>query len=400
MRILVVAGRHPFPPRRGDQLRAVQCATALASRHQVTLLVPESPVSGTIPVDLPFRVETFSRRRTVLPAAIAGALGSGLPIQNAFFAYPALARRVAELRSSIDLIFLQLVRLAAAMPAADGPPVIVDLIDSLSLGFASRARRDRPWLRPLFEAEARRVARCEASLLERSRGALVVCDRDRHELERRLDPALHGRLRTVPIAVDGYRRREAPTGGRRADTLVFSGNFGYFVNRDALLWFLDQVWPRLRRARPGLRLLAAGSRAPKALRRQLARAGAELVDDPPDLRAVLASATVALAPLQCGSGVPIKVLEAWSAGTPVVASPWGAAGVDGEGALEIADAPEQWVETIGRLLDAPEQRSSLAAAARAELQRRYSSEAVRLGFLESVDLALDGGSLSVAIGSG
>jgi glycosyltransferase involved in cell wall biosynthesis len=114
---------------------------------------------------------------------------------------------------------------------------------------------------------------------------------------------------------------------------------------------------------------------------------------------VLASATLALAPLQCGSGVPIKVLEAWSAGTPVVASPWGAAGVDGEGALEVADAPEQWVETIGRLLDTPEQRSSLAAAARVKLQRLYSSEAVRLGFLESVDLALDAGSLSLAIGS-
>ena len=86
----------------------------------------------------------------------------------------------------------------------------------------------------------------------------------------------------------------------------------------------------------------AGSRAPSSLRREIARAGAELLDDPPDLRAVLASATVALAPLLCGSGVPIKVLEA----------------------------------------------------------RRYPVEAVRLGFLESVDLALDAVSLSLAIGSG
>jgi hypothetical protein len=136
------------------------------------------------------------------------------------------------------------------------------------------------------------------------------------------------------------------------------------------------------------------------LRRQIARAGAELVDDPPDLRAVLASATIALAPLQCGSGLPIKVLEAWSAGAPVVASPWGAAGVDGEGALEVADDPDQWVEAIGRLLETPVRRSELAAAARARLTRRYSSEAVRLGFLESVDLALDATSLSVATGSG
>ena len=399
MRILVVAGRHPFPPRRGDELRAVQCATALASRHQVTLLVPESPIAGTIPLDLPFRVETFSRRRTPLPLALAGVLARGLPAQNAFFAYPQLARRIAELRTTTDLIVLQLVRLAAALPAVAGTPVIVDLVDSLSLNFSSRSRRERLWRRPVFAAEARRVARCETELVDRASAAWVVCDRDRDELERRLDPRVAARLRTVPIAVDGYRRRDVAGSLRRPDTLAFSGNFGYFVNRDALGWFLDRVWPRLRRERPGLRLLAVGSRATAALRRTIERAGAELVDDPPDLRAVLAGATLAIAPLQCGSGVPIKVLEAWSAGTPMVASPWGAAGVDGEGALAVADPPEQWVETLARLLDSPERRLELAAAGRARLQRRYSPEAIRRGFLDGVEAALESTSAPLAIAS-
>jgi glycosyltransferase involved in cell wall biosynthesis len=403
MRILVVAGRHPFPPRRGDELRAIQCAASLASRHQVTLLVPEAPFAGTIPLDLPFRVETCSRRRLPLPAALLAALSDGLPLQNAFFSYPALARRLAELRPGMDLVVLQLVRLAAVLPAAEGTPLIADLVDSVSLNFRSRARRDRVWLAPLLAAEARRVARCEQRLLDRANQGLVVCDRDRLELERRLPPALSERLKTVPIAVSGYAvgsAESAAVDARDGNTLVFSGNFGYFVNRDALRWFLNRVWPGLRRERPGLRLVCAGSRAPKALRRELRRAGAELLDDPPELRAVLASATIALAPLQCGSGVPIKVLEAWSAGTPVVASRWGAAGVDGDGALEIADTPAEWIEVLGRLLDSPERRATLVTAARRRLSRRYSPEAVRKGFLESVDLAIDGGVKSFAAGSG
>ena len=88
------------------------------------------------------------------------------------------------------------------------------------------------------------MAQVEAKLLERARAALLVSDRDRLDLERRVDPSLHARLRTVPIAVEGYRRRE-PWPADRArcpsaatDTLVFSGNFGYFVNRDGLRWFL------------------------------------------------------------------------------------------------------------------------------------------------------------------
>jgi glycosyltransferase involved in cell wall biosynthesis len=87
--------------------------------------------------------------------------------------------------------------------------------------------------------------------------------------------------------------------------------------------------------------------------------------------------------------MPIKVLEAWSAGTPVVASSWGAAGVDAEDALEVADDPDRWVATIGHLLDAPERRAALVSAARARLARRYSPEAVRAGFLDSVEVALE-----------
>ena len=108
MRILIVAGRHPFPPRRGDELRALQCASALATRHRVTLLVPEAPFAGTIPQDLPFHVETFSRRREALPAAVLAVLRDGLPLQNAFFSYRSLERRIEELRSTADLIVLQL----------------------------------------------------------------------------------------------------------------------------------------------------------------------------------------------------------------------------------------------------------------------------------------------------
>ncbi|HVR30303.1 MAG TPA: glycosyltransferase family 4 protein [Thermoanaerobaculia bacterium] len=382
MRILIVAGRHPFPPRRGDELRALQCAESLAGRHQVTLLVPDSPVAGTIPLDLPFRVETFPRRRTALPAALLSVVSAGLPIQNAFFSYPALGRRIAELRGDADLVILQLVRLAGEMSALGDTPLIADLVDSLSLGFRSRARRDRRWLRPLLDAEARRVERCEERLLDRASGGLVVSDRDRADLASRLPSVLGKRLRTVPIAVDALGR----SGGvRRDDTVVFSGNFGYFVNRDALGWFLAEVWPGLCRARPGVRLLCVGSRVPEALRRELARAGGKLSVDPEDLRAVLARATVAVAPLQCGSGLPIKVLEAWSAGTPVVASPWGAAGVDGAGALEVAATPGEWIEALAGLLGSPERRAILAAAGRSRLSSRYSREAVRRGFLESVE---------------
>ena len=402
MRILVVAGRHPFPPRRGDELRALQCATSLASRHQVTLLVPESPFSGTIPLDLPFRVETFSRRRAALPAAIAGALALRAPIQNAFFAYPG-ARASPRRAAAVDGPHRPPAR-APRRGACRRPtvaPVIVDLIDSLSLNFASRARRDRPWLRPLLDAEARRVARCEESLLERARGALVVCDRDRHQLERRLDPALHGRLRTVPIAVDGYRRRERAERRSPTDTLVFSGNFGYFVNRDALLWFLRRVWPR-----PAPRAAAS---APA--RRRLARARPRC-------------AARSRAPAPSWSTIRRTCGRCWRARRWRWRRSSAAPGCRSRCSRRGPPAPRWWplrgappastarARSRSRTLPSSGWRRSGGCSKRPSRgrawpprraparQRRYSSEAVRLGFLESVDLGARRRPLSVAIGSG
>jgi glycosyltransferase involved in cell wall biosynthesis len=158
--------------------------------------------------------------------------------------------------------------------------------------------------------------------------------------------------------------------------LALTGNLGYFVNRDAVRFFLGQVWPALRRARPEVRLWIAGARA-AGLSSEAAAAGAELVADPQDLRGLVASASVAIAPLRCGAGVPVKVLEAWAVGTPVVASSWAAAGTTAipERDLLVADEPSEWLRQIGRLLDDEALRSRLAASGREVLERHHGEEA-------------------------
>ena len=390
LRILLICGRFPWPPRRGDQLRSLQCAEALATRHRVRLLVPEPPSSQLTPPDLDFEVSFYPPRRTLFPIALALALARGLPLQSAFFAFQDLEDRIRQLAPQADLVILQLARLAAFLPAASGlpavrdRPVVVDLIDSLSLGLIGRACRDRAWLAPLFRFESRRLARCEERLVRLSRASLLVADRDREHMASRLSTDLAARLRTVPIAMP---LGEPEVQAAPEEALIFSGNLGYFVNEDALRWFVKEVWSPLLAARPGLRLICAGSRPSATLRRLLSRAGASLVVEPPDLTRVLASATVALAPLNCGSGVPLKVLEAWATCVPVVASSWAAAGVGGENGrdLLIADSVESWIAAICDLLDRPELRRKLVAAGRERLRQDYSAELVRSRFLDSVE---------------
>ena len=405
MKILLVVSRWPWPPRRGDQLRALQVAGFLAAEHEVTLLAPAARArtgDDPAPTAMPFRLVGYRRSWWAPAAGALRALVRGLPLQSALFYQPDLGAKLRRSAPDADLVVLQLVRLAPHLADVGATPLAVDLIDCLSLNVACRARRDHFLLRLALIVEAWRLACWEERLIAVASFALVVSERDRAALVDRLNlgAELAARLAVLPVALP------APAGGGpalgearaatavdagspaagRAPTLVFTGNLGYFPNVDAVTWWLRAVWPALaplRRRHPGLRLVIAGDRPCRAVRRAIRRARAagediELVESPPDLSTVLAGATAAIAPLRVGTGVPIKVLEAWAAGVPVVVSPWAAAGTSGRPGedLLVADEPDGWRDALATLLGDPEARRRLAAAGRARLAADYAPAAV------------------------
>jgi hypothetical protein len=305
-----------------------------------------------------------------------------------------MSTQLRRLVPETDLVILQLVRLAIHLDDLTDTPLVVDLIDSLSLNFSMRARVDRLWMRPLLRVEARFLSIWEHRLLEQGVAGLVVCERDRIALarRRRLAPEVAARVSVIPMSVrERWTTRNDPD-PRASDMperpiLTITGNLGYFVNDDAVRWFVRRVWPELRERRPDVRLVVAGDRPSRSLRRLLRRCGAELVESPADLRTIIAGATVALAPLRAGSGQPIKVLEAWAVGVPVIASPWAAAGTAGRAWEDflVVDTPGEWLQALITLLDDREQRSRLVGSARARLAEVYSRRRISGELLKLVD---------------
>ena len=373
-------------------MRAVQMLDLLSDEHTVTLLAPEpGRVQLPPPEGTPYRVELYRPGGgAAFLAGMARAVAKRLPLQSGLFYQPDLARRLRELAPRHDLGILQLVRLAGHAGDFGSTPILADLIDSLSLNFSSRAAVDRWWLAPLFRLEAQLLARAERRLAERAERLLVVCERDRQALVDRLPPDLGAKVAVVRLAVDERQPAQAdPPGNETGPILAITGNLGYFVNADAVTWWLRDVWPELQRVRPDVRLVIVGDRPSRALRRVVEKAGARLVASPRDLRSVLAQATISLAPMRCGSGVPVKILEAWSAGVPVVASPWAAAGTSGRPGEDflLAGRPDEWIAALTDLLDDASARRRLIENGRRPLAADYSRETVRRQWLEVIRAA-------------
>src|SRR5581483_6831868 len=104
--------------------------------------------------------------------------------------------------------------------------------------------------------------------------------------------------------------------------LLFVGSLNSRFNREGLEWFLDLVWPLIRRHLPTATLTVAGSGAALGL-----PAGVEQVGYVEDLSVLYASALLCIAPLRSGAGTRLKVLEAMGQGRATVSTSLGSEGI-------------------------------------------------------------------------
>jgi len=212
-----------------------------------------------------------------------------------------------------------------------------------------------------------RAIRYELKLLPRL-DRIQVCSRDNAEYLRSFLPQLSGRID------DGYRAGIDTSGydfqpaGREPYTLLFLGSFRHLPNVEALQWFLQEVFPRIRKEEPKARLVIVGSDPPP--RHSLRDSDAiEMIGFVEDVREPLMRYSVFVCPILAGSGVRVKLLEAFAAGIPVVSTHVGAEGLadkDGE-ICALADDPAAFATHVVRLLRLPEEAEALARRARADV---------------------------------
>jgi glycosyltransferase involved in cell wall biosynthesis len=97
-----------------------------------------------------------------------------------------------------------------------------------------------------------------------------------------------------------------------------------------------------------------------------------------DVRAPLARYAVFVCPILSGSGVRVKLLEAFAAGIPVVSTTIGAEGLAGKNGefCALADAPADFAERVLKLFGDPAAAAAMASRARAEVEAHWDMAAI------------------------
>lgn len=346
MRILLVSSRYPLPPWRGNQLRTVQWLDALDDHERLLFC----PVGDAGSPSLPPGVRSIPMPVGGLGSTVAvvSALVGGQPAQEGLYGTGGARRALTALVSDHrpDLAIVQMVRCGWAADIISrllpGTPILFDAIDCMSLHYGRAASFASAPISTAYRFEGERCGRRESTLIERAVLTTAVSSRDLAALE----AGPRGSVVPVTGGSELVKVRESD----RQPTVLLSGNLGYRPTVRAALWFADRIWPKVRESVPSARWIMAGARPAPAVRRLAAVPGVEVHADVDDISVFLQQATISVAPMAGGSGVPIKILEAMAAGVPVIADPWSASGLEDPAGAVVAEGENEWLETVRYLL--------------------------------------------------
>jgi glycosyltransferase involved in cell wall biosynthesis len=390
MKILFVT---PMPPQRQPTnavpLVAYAQLTALALRHEVTLVTAAGPDAGErqaleemrasgIEVQAIWRTERtglgqWQRRWRLASAWLRGEH----PWRTIWFWEPGVQRILDRLLAERQFDIIQLDDNAVGIYRYHtSTPIVftehevrrprpVDWHGWQTAGFKKWAWREADWLRWL--GYQRQIwSRCHRCQVFSARDAEAVSA---------IMPAIADRVRVNPFGI--VLPPAADTSSEQPGTIIFVGGFSHLPNVDAALWIGREIMPELRRLHPGVRLMIVGSYPPPEVQ-ALAAADIRVTGRVPEVEPWLEQAAVVLAPVRIGGGMRTKVLQGMAMGKAVVTTPLGAEGlstVDGGPPLAIAQDGASLARETAALLTSARKRRMLGARARAFVAEHFSAEA-------------------------
>lgn len=396
--ILSISIRIPAAQRKGDQTVSFYRLKYLADQgHKVRVicfgnmssLQDKSDIQRLEELGIVVYLIQHSKIEAIFNV-LAGLLFSSIPLQVSWYYSRKMKHKISNL---IEQFVPDFVYCVTCRPVKNIPDtkcnLYVDFIDSLALNFFRRAEKAKPLLKPIMQIESKRLLSFEQHVAQISAESSVVSEIDAKFIGTNF-------VKVLPLGIDIEFESYTPRKLSEKPYLVFTGNMSYSPNNEAVMWFIKNVWSELQVVFPDLKLIIAG-RSPSKNLIHIAKFDASicLLGEVDSVRKIIENATVAIAPMQSGSGMQNKVLEAMACSVPVVTTELGLgsiAAVDGKDVL-VANSDRSFNLLITSLIKDVDLNMRVGAYGREYVTKYHLWKDVNEKFFKSASSTLQEGGL-------
>jgi len=213
----------------------------------------------------------------------------------------------------------------------------------------------------------------ETTVYKKFDWCVLVAPKDRDILQSRL-PELNFSVIANGVDCEYFK----PEDSRKSDSrdIIFTGNMSFYPNVEAALYFYRTIFPLIRKKLPETRLFIVGADPAQEVKELQKDKNVVVTGSVEDIRPYVFNCSVYVCPLQIGSGIKNKILEAMAMEIPIVATSLSVEGIDASANenIIIADEPEKFAERTIKLLNNKGLRTGIAKKARKLVETEYSWE--------------------------
>jgi sugar transferase (PEP-CTERM/EpsH1 system associated) len=375
MKVFFLLPRVPYPTEKGDKLRAFNQLKQLSKKHEVILCALNDSV---LHEDAEKVLSTYAKQVYIIDISkvsiylhLIKTFFSDKPFQVGYFYNKRIDRIIRSLISKHkpDHIFCQLIRVAEYVKGIPIPKTL-DYQDVFSKNVERRLATAPFYMKPFVRMEYQRLLKYEHDVFELFDNKVIISIPDR-------DLIPHPDRDKIVVARNGVDTTFfMPLDREKQYDLVFTGNMGYPPNINAAEFLAQKILPLIQLRKPGIRTLIAGA-SPNLRVSVLKSDLIEVSGWVPDMRECYAMARIFIAPMQIGTGLQNKLLEAMAMQIPCITSPLANQALQAKENEEIliADTAEDYARHILFLLDNPVKAEQIAKAGYDYILRNFSWEA-------------------------
>ena len=397
MKILYIAHRIPYPPNKGDKIRAFHEVKALAERAEVFLCaLVDDPEDWKHESAL----RKFCSDVTLVPLrpylkkilALQGFF-TGKPMSVLYFYEKKLQEAVDRLLeehdfdgiicfsgTSAEYVFKskQASKLVAA--SCDRPRLIMDFCDVDSLKWREYAQRSNFPIGMIYRAEWQLLARFEAKTAQYFDNSILITEHEKQLFSKHVLNT--DKLMVVGNGVDTDYFKPVPDiaeegpAPKKPPEMLFVGAMDYHANIDGVCWFVEAVWPKITEQYPEALFTIVGRNPAQKVLALRKHRNIMVTGSVDDVRPYYQRATIVIVPLRIARGIQNKVLEAMAMGKAVVVSRSAFTGLEVQPGrdLLVADNELGFADCCNRLLGSPGLNSQLSVMSRKSVEVSYTWE--------------------------